>query len=367
MTIQDKLNEWVESTIEHYKNVLEEVGRPDGFVGSQSPINQLSESPEIIILGKNPGHGGSFEDSEQFRRDFLKGNQTWIKRNNRRKDGKWQYWQNIKSYLTKTFSYELLEDDSKRVLTNATFFESPTPSGLPPKAYEKTIKCTLSLIDILLPKKKVVICMGASDYFRFITGFTERNDKYACEGLFYGVRNGIKYIGMPHPSGRQSKPKREFIKEFIYAVVNSCNFEEIEEIIEESYKRYLSVDKEHDEIYRNVRNHMCENYLNNIISNDNIEMSIKLKFCDFELYLILNDKPDKQLIGLRHGPFTDKNHVTPLGDNNKKLKLFIDNNYKSNKWWTAYKHFEDYEGNTPGIIANNIITELETIVGLMNE
>ena len=87
MTIQDKLNEWVESTIKHYKNVLEEVGRPDGFMGSQSPINQLSESPEIIILGKNPGHGGSFEDSEQFRRDFLKGNQTWIKRNNRRKNG----------------------------------------------------------------------------------------------------------------------------------------------------------------------------------------------------------------------------------------------------------------------------------------
>ena len=52
MTMQDKLNEWAESTIEHYKNVLEEVGRSDGFMGSQSPINKLSESPEIIILGK---------------------------------------------------------------------------------------------------------------------------------------------------------------------------------------------------------------------------------------------------------------------------------------------------------------------------
>lgn len=228
MTMQDELNEWVDSTIKHYKKVLEEVGCHHSFMGSQSPINELYESPEIIILGKNPGHGGNFEDSEQFRSDFLIGNKTWIKRNNRRKDGRWQYWQNIKSYLTKSFSNELLEDDNKRVLTNATFFAAEKPKDLPPKAYEKTIECTLSLIDILQPKKNVVVCMGASDYYRVITGFTEYNDKYACDGLYYGVRNGIKYIGMPHPSGRQSKLKREFIKEFIYAAVNSSNFDEIE-------------------------------------------------------------------------------------------------------------------------------------------
>ena len=90
--------------------------------------------------------------------------------------------------------------------------------------------------------------MGASDYFRFITGFTDRNDKYACEGLFYGVRNGIKYIGMPHPSGRQSKPKRELIKEFIYAAVNSSNFEEIEEKIIAKYNNYNAEDKTNEMI-----------------------------------------------------------------------------------------------------------------------
>lgn len=365
--MQDKLKEWAEKTINQYKKILEEEGRTDGFMGSQSPIDKLTESPEIIILGKNPGHGGNFEDSEKFKDEFLKGNLKWENRNNRRNEGRWQYWQNIKSYLNKTFSKDLLEDDSKRVLTNATFFEAEKPKDLPPKAYEQTIICTLSLIDALQPKKKVVICMGAPDYYRFITGFTEKNDKYACEGLFYGVRNGIKYIGMPHPSGRQSKPKRELIKEYIYAAVNSSNFDEIEKAIEESYKRYFSLDKEQNEIYHNVRNHLCKNYPNNIMSNDNIEMSLKLKFSYFELYSILNDKPDKQLVGLRHGPVNDKNHVTPLGNNNKKLKLFIENNYKCNKWWTAYKHFEDYEGNTPKIIANNIITELETIVGLINE
>lgn len=234
---------WAEKTIEYYKEVLEEVGSSNSFMGSQSPIDKISDSPEIIILGKNPGHGGNFEDSEKFRSDFLKGNEYWRNRNNRRNEGRWQYWQNIKSYLNKTFSKDLLEDDSKRVLTNATFFAARTPKDLPPKAYEKTIVCTLSLIDILQPKKKVVICMGASEYYRFITGFTEYNDKYACEGLFYGVRNGIKYIGMPHPSGRQSKFKREFIKEFIYVAVNSNNFDEIEEKITEIYNNYIAVEK----------------------------------------------------------------------------------------------------------------------------
>ena len=243
MTMKKKLEEWAEKTIEHYKNVLVELGRTDSFMGSQSPINEILEHPEIIILGKNPGHGGKFEDSENFRHNFLKGNGTWKNRNNRRNEGRWQYWQNIKSYLNKTFSKDLLEDDSKRVLTNATFFASPTPKDLPTKAYEKTLICTLSLIDILHPKKNVVICMGAPDYFRCITGFIEYNDKYACEGLYYGVRNGIKYIGMPHPSGRQSKLKRELIKEFIYAAVNSSNFEEIEEKIAKIHKNLIAVEK----------------------------------------------------------------------------------------------------------------------------
>lgn len=366
MTMQDELKKWAKETIEYYKKVLNELGCPHGFMGSQSPINELSESPEIIVLGKNPGHDGKINDSEEFRRKFLKGNESWGNRNKGWKEGRWQYWQNIKSYLNKIFSKDMLEDDNKRVLTNATFFEAKEPKDLPPKAYEKTIDCTLSLIDILRPKKNVVICMGASDYYRFITGFTEYNDKYACDGLYYGVRNGIKYIGMPHPSGRQSTLKRELIKEFIYAAVNSRNFDEIEKVLEPFYMRYMVVNKGQGNIYYSVCNHLCENYSNNTMSNDNIEKSIKLKFGNFELYLILNDKPDKQLVGLRHGPFPEKNHVATIENNYEELKQFITgNNYKSNKWWTAYKHFKDYEGDTPEEVAHNIISEIRKIIDLI--
>ncbi|MBQ8423098.1 MAG: hypothetical protein IJY36_02395 [Coprobacter sp.] len=240
------LQKWAEETREIYKKVLRETGCKNDFNGSQSPLNVLSDRPEIVILGKNPGHDGEFKDTDDFKENFLKGNKCWACRNNRG----WQYWKNIKSYLGRTFSEELLEDDGKRVLTNATFFAASKPNKLPPRAYEDTIKCTLSLIDKLQPKKKVVICMGASEYYRFITDLTEYNDKYSNEGLFYGERNGIKYIGIPHPSGRQSKLKRVLIREFIYAAVNSSHFEEVEEKISEAYNNYNAVEKTNEMISR---------------------------------------------------------------------------------------------------------------------
>lgn len=367
MTLQENLKQWAESAIEHYKKVLEELGRTDSFMGSQSPIDKISESPEIIILGKNPGHGGTFEDSEKFRAEFLKGNGSWGNRNKRKADGGWLYWRNIKSYLSKTFSKDLLEDDSKRVLTNATFFAAEEPKNLPPKAYEKTISCTLSLIDILRPKKNVVICMGASDYYRFITDFTEYNDKYACEGLFYGERNGIKYIGMPHPSGRQSKLKRELIKEFINAAVNSSSFDEIEGKLALHYERYVIAEKGKQEVYERVLSELDCLLANCKSKAFDPKRSTVYVLEEFDLYVILNDY-DKRMVGIRHRPISERNTVSPLNENQKDMQDFIeDQAYKSNKYWNAYKYFEEYKGKSPEECAKSILKEINMMLDIIRK
>jgi hypothetical protein len=83
------------------------------------------------------------------------------------------------------------------------------------------------------------------------------------------------------------------------------------------------------------------------------------------LCIILNDY-DKRLIGLRHGPFWDKNYVSPLVENHIELAKYIsDKGYKSNKWWTAYKHFEDYLGDSTSEIADNIVRDLDVMIKLL--
>ena len=369
--LQDQIRVWAEKSIDTYKNVLVKTNSKHDFIASQSPLNEIKESPEIVILGKNPGHSGEFVDSDELLDTFLKGNDTWIRRNNRRKvDGRWQYWQNIKFYLSPTFTKEMLEDDNKRILTNATFFCSESPKNLPPCAYKETIECSLNLVDVLKPSKNVVICMGASDYFGLFKdkfGFTEYHDVYSAEGLFYGIRNGVKYIGMPHPSGRHTKLGNLLIKKFVELSYKLNSFEEVKSGLEPYFKSYSLFEKGKEEIYNSVIKRISELIPDNKEAKPNSKpnKSEKFIFEDFELFIIKNDY-DKRLIGLRQGSFRGKNDVSPLTESHNELIKFIsDKKYKSNKWWTAYKHFEDYSGDSTSEIADNIIMDLKNMIELL--
>lgn len=369
--LNDQIQAWAEKSIETYKSVLVKTNSKHDFIASQSPLHKVTESPEIIIIGKNPGHDAEFADNKEFLDRFLKGNDTWDGRNNKRKiDGRWQYWQNIKTYLLPTFTKDLLEDDNKRILTNATFFCSSSPAKLPPCAYKETIGCTLNLVDVLKPSKNVVICMGASDYFRLFKdkfGFTEYHDEYSSEGLFYGIRNGVKYIGMPHPSGWHSKLENLLIKKFVEFSFKLNSFEEIKTGLEPYLKSFFVFEKGKKEIYDIVVERISKQFSGNqdAKSNSKPNSSVKFIFENFELCIILNDY-DKRLIGLRHGPFCDKNYVSPLVENHIELAKYIsDKGYKSNKWWTAYKHFEDYLGDSTSEIADNIVRDLDVMIKLL--
>lgn len=369
--IQESIQDWAQKSIKTYKNVLVKTNSKHDFIASQSPLNKIKESPEIIILGKNPGHDADFVENEEFLDRFFKGNDTWDGRNNKRKiDGRWQYWQNIKFYLLPTFTKELLEDDTKRILTNATFFCSSSPKNLPPGAYKETIECTLNLIDVLQPSKNVVICMGASDYFSLFKdkfGFTEYSEEYSSEGLFYGVRNGVKYIGMPHPSGRHTKWENLLIKKFVELSYKLNSFEEVKIVLEPYLKSFSLFEKGKEEIYNSVMKRISELFSDKKETKPNSKpnSSVKFIFEDFELFVILNDY-DKRLIGLRYGPFWGENYVSPLTENHIELIKFISyKGYKSNKWWTAYKHFEDYLGDSTSEIADNIIKDLKDMIELL--
>ena len=64
--LRDQIRDWAEKSIETYKSVLVKTNSKHDFIASQSPLHKIAESPEIIIIGKNPGHDAEFADNKEF-------------------------------------------------------------------------------------------------------------------------------------------------------------------------------------------------------------------------------------------------------------------------------------------------------------
>lgn len=89
---------------------------------------------------------------------------------------------------------------------------------------------------------------------------------------------------------------------------------------------------------------------------------------NFELYVIKNLGRDAWMVGLRHLPFSEKNYVSPLGVSYNSLKEYISRKgFESNNWWTAFKHFEDYSGDSTEQVAENILAEINELVKIIEQ
>lgn len=172
---------------------------------------------------------------------------------------------------------------------------------------------------------------------------------------------------MPHPSGRHTKWENLLIKKFVELSYKLNSFEEVKIVLEPYLKSFSLFEKGKEEIYNSVMKRISELFSDKKETKPNSKpnSSVKFIFEDFELFVILNDY-DKRLIGLRYGPFWGENYVSPLTENHIELIKFISyKGYKSNKWWTAYKHFEDYLGDSTSEIADNIIKDLKDMIELL--
>lgn len=390
MTMKKKLEEWAEKTVKAYDCIASRENVNLAYY-TQSPLSNIVDEPELMIVGINPGSGGTYSDQRKNRNwKYLNKNQLdkkhLLEGNYCQEEGKptswenhkkWNYWSSLKHCFSKSYLPTYLEDDSKVIITNTSFLNTPKANEISESLLIETIPYTLELIQITNPKHLVFLsgekCFGRLNRLADL----KFEYKHVCGRIYIGKLNDRLCIGIPHPAYKTNE-ELNLVASIIPYLIKLNDYEELDvELIKiecskqiEAYQKRKKSRKRtfYEEIYQNVRNHLCENYSSYLMQNGDIEKSEKFTFGDFELYLILNDKPDKLLVGLRHRPFSPKNHVATLGDNHEFLKQFItSNNYKSNKWWTAYKHFEDYEGNTPEEVAHNIISEIKDIIDLIKE
>lgn len=162
MNIQKELEDWAKETVEVYNRQSTDFG-----FYTQTPLCNIMHTPDLLILGINPGYDGGIKNMTG--EELLKGNPCFEGKDvikvmsedvdeNKKIKG-WALWNKIHKMLVFTGKGKLLEKLDNFVLSNMIFFGTTKESFIPKIKREECAKQTIKLISILHPK--VVLLLGS--------------------------------------------------------------------------------------------------------------------------------------------------------------------------------------------------------------
>ena len=180
--IQEKLESWAEETVNVYNPIAKTLKM--GYY-TQTPLSLVSQSPDLLIFGINPGAEGG--KNNMTGEELLKGNPCFeglnkkdiVKamsedRDNNKKRNGWALWHRLNNMLEKSSNHkDLLQDFNRFVLSNMIFFGTAKENMIPKIDKDKCAERTLKLIDNLEPQ--VVLLLGKQ-----------------CRVLFNRLKNNVK-------------------------------------------------------------------------------------------------------------------------------------------------------------------------------
>lgn len=237
MSIQKELKKWADKTAQGYVAIANEYGEDAPSFYTQSDLTKLSGSPDVIVLGINPGsyglyckqkiqsgwelNGSDMDGEHLILGNYFKNNgvSSWSNRN------KWAFWNRLKAYFRNVKSGNPLDRDDKFVVTNMSFFNSKKANQLPEDLLIKTIPYSLELITILTPRHILFLGgMGMVDKLEKINRNKMLFDMNyemiklrVCKGQF----NGIPFLAVPHPSAHLKREERQMVIDCITDFMNN--------------------------------------------------------------------------------------------------------------------------------------------------
>lgn len=228
--LQKNLLDWAEKTVKVYVDYANAHDDAPAFY-TQSPLNGITTSPELLIMGINPGSFGTYKEQKDKSKNWhFKGEDmsaeellcgNFCKTSKDSNVTQWdvfkttKFCQNLNKYLAK-ININPIKNPQDCIITNATFFATLQAKDIQ-KILPKTCLQSLKLIEILSPKK--VIILRGYQTIRTMRGLINKcedidkplitiRDFKAWDGCCYKCSKGeikfvnkeIKYIGIPHPS-----------------------------------------------------------------------------------------------------------------------------------------------------------------------
>ncbi|OYP46636.1 hypothetical protein, partial [Prevotella sp. P4-119] len=282
--IQAKLEKWAEDTVKAYHQIAT---RDDVNIAyyTQSDLSLLSEEPELMIVGINPGNPyGITPYTEQCKNknwsylynNPLDKNHLW-KGNYCKEEGKtsswdnhkkWKYWAGLKSCLSQTALSTVINDDSKIIVTNASFFSTEKADGISESLLTETIPYTLDLIHITTPNN--IIFLSGKKCFERLCRLSKSSQlfqfeyKHICGNIFVGILNKKYCIGIPHPAYKTNE-EIKLVASVLPSLLKVSNYENID--VELIRKRCAKQIKEYeDRIYNHKKSNNKQVKISNIKS-----------------------------------------------------------------------------------------------------
>ena len=225
-----ELENWANETAEFYHQKAQDP-KFDFAFHTQSNLNKVTQSPALLILAINPGVDGKYTEqiiNEEWKKwgingrmdgeTLLKGNPWWKNRN------EWGFWQRLNNIFNRGGIKDILQNESRFVLSNLTFFTTKKETSLP-NVFEECTEKTIKLINILRPKH--ILCLGRAnciDHLKRIGKF-EVKELLPFNCLSYGKFNGIPVYGINHPASRPTIEEMELIGKCLNFLMNNSQKE----------------------------------------------------------------------------------------------------------------------------------------------
>lgn len=381
--LQNSLEDWAQETIEAYHMIAQEVNL--AFY-TQSDLSILRESPELAIVGINPG--GKEKDTYEGQRknkhwSYLYNNPLELDKNHLLKGNycheegkpsywekhkKWSYWSRLKHCLEKTYLKDVIDDDSKIIVTNASFFSTPTAKEIEEWLLEKTIPYTLKLIKITTPKH--LIFLSGNKCFKRLDRLSKNTLKFEykqiCGNIYVGNLNGQLCIGIPHPAYKTTE-ELNLIASVMSFVINQKNYKDIDvEVIKKECSEQIRAYEERIINHKKTSGSIDKNQIviqvisrlmtffdeNSLVEKQEPEL-YRFKLND-ELILTITSK-EQGYIAIRGKEINDD----LINKYSQMLKDLGFSPYKN--VWLGRKYFKDFGNNVVKDVVNSIVDAVTII------
>ncbi len=244
--MKGKIEKWAEETYNEYETLTTQYDL--GFY-SQSPLDEITSPIKVVVMGINPGSGGSFtamransnwalNSLEQPFEHLIRGNADW------KNHTTWRYWKNVMGLLTEAYPGIRENEPQECVFTNATFFNTPKADEVFEELYDKTLPLTIKLIEILSPE--IVVSLSPDNFTRMkrVMGADFLVVEVFGRRLMLGKYKNILFVSIYHPASRYSNAYKRLVQKSLKLISDNrlLNIDNLTALLKSSLeKEWLDV------------------------------------------------------------------------------------------------------------------------------
>lgn len=232
--LQQKLLVWAEQVVNEY-NPIAQSEKVNYY--TQSDLTQIKESPNLLLLGINPGSAGG--DGKQLSaEEFLKGNPEYPQKDS------WVMWQRLCRLFSQGDMQEMLQNDESFVWSNVFNLNSKKESGLTnPMKLPKMVELTRELIRVLQPQR--VLCLGGANcLYQLFPKHETTLEVLIPSTLWYTKLGSTPIYGIPHTSSCYTSEQTELLGKALAFLFDAPEAERTAEMIAVKFSQELQAYRE---------------------------------------------------------------------------------------------------------------------------